>query len=128
MVDKTLGTKTTAVETYERPLGNSYRKSADGLADNGQGIEGLEMSGEGVLSNTNEPEVVEEAVLEQGLHALEGKNKAWYTYLTTRDFWIVLLIGYVPIPIAIYFTYSDNQTDKFSPSASQGPTLSPPFS
>lgn len=32
-------------------------------------------------------------ILGQGLEALEGKKKAWYSYLTTRDFWIVLAIG-----------------------------------
>jgi solute carrier family 35 protein F1/2 len=97
MADKTVGTKTTAVETCERPLGNSYRKSADGLVDNGQGVGSLEMSDDSAVAHTNETDVVDEAVLEQGLHAIEGKKNKWYTYLTTKDFWIVLLIGYFPV-------------------------------
>ncbi|KAI0905237.1 DUF914-domain-containing protein [Ustulina deusta] len=31
----------------------------------------------------------------QALHALEGKRVRWYSYLTTRDFWFVLIIGQV---------------------------------
>lgn len=34
-------------------------------------------------------------VLEHGIEAIEGKKSAWYAYLTTRDFWLVLTIGYV---------------------------------
>lgn len=34
-------------------------------------------------------------VLYQGIEALEGKGKVWYAYLMTRDFWLVLVIGYV---------------------------------
>jgi solute carrier family 35 protein F1/2 len=33
-------------------------------------------------------------ILGQGLDAIEGKKKAWYSYFTTRDFWIVLALGY----------------------------------
>ncbi|KAI0522246.1 DUF914-domain-containing protein [Xylaria bambusicola] len=31
----------------------------------------------------------------QALHALEGKKVRWYSYLTTRDFWFVLIVGQV---------------------------------
>lgn len=98
MADKTVGTATTAVDAYDRPLGNSYRKSADGMVDDGQGRGTLEMGGAGIATLVDDDEVVDEAVLEQGIHALEGKKKAWYAYLLTKDFWIVLLIGYVIPP------------------------------
>jgi solute carrier family 35 protein F1/2 len=53
----------------------------------------MEMSGEEERTRANGEETVNEAVLEQGIQALEGKRKAWYTYLTTKDFWIVVIIG-----------------------------------
>jgi len=38
---------------------------------------------------------VEAVVLEQAIEAIEGKKSAWYAYLMTADFWIVLVIGQV---------------------------------
>jgi hypothetical protein len=100
MADKSLGTKTTAVEAYDRPLGNSYRKSGDGLYGNGQGSGSVEMTGDEGVRAANGEDVVDEVVLEQGIQALESKKTAWYAYLTTKDFWIVLVIGYV---ISLFF-------------------------
>lgn len=34
-------------------------------------------------------------VVSEGLHVLEDKKVRWYSYLTTQDFWIVLVIGQV---------------------------------
>ncbi|KAI1352648.1 DUF914-domain-containing protein [Xylaria sp. FL0043] len=34
-------------------------------------------------------------VVSQALHALEGKRVRWYSYLKTRDFWFVLVVGQV---------------------------------
>lgn len=42
-----------------------------------------------------EEEEVDAVVLEQGIQALENKGRKWYAYLLTKDFWIVLAIGYV---------------------------------
>jgi hypothetical protein len=47
---------------------------------------------------------VERVELAQAINEIEGKKKAWYAYLTTRDFWIVLLIGFVflSVPSSLY--------------------------
>ncbi|KAI1181279.1 DUF914-domain-containing protein [Nemania sp. FL0916] len=37
----------------------------------------------------------EGAVVSEGLRALEGRKVRWYSYLTTRDFWIVLVVGQI---------------------------------
>ncbi|KAI0389217.1 DUF914-domain-containing protein [Xylariaceae sp. FL0594] len=39
--------------------------------------------------------VVADEALTQALQALEGKKVHWYSYLATRDFWIVLVIGQI---------------------------------
>ena len=47
-------------------------------------------------STISAPTATDEAALvNQGLHAIQAKNVHWYSYLATRDFWIVLLIGQV---------------------------------
>ncbi|KAJ2965773.1 hypothetical protein NUW58_g10823 [Xylaria curta] len=51
----------------------------------------------------------EAAVVSQGLQALEGKKVRWYSYLTTRDFWIVLVIGQV-LALAITATNTPSST------------------
>lgn len=35
----------------------------------------------------------EDAAVGQGIHIIEAKSVHWYSYLTTKDFWIVLAIG-----------------------------------
>lgn len=60
---------------------------------NEHGTSSLEMNNNGV-SVDSRGEAVDNAVLEQELEALESKKK-WYSYLSTKDFWIVLLIGLV---------------------------------
>ena len=82
-------TKTTAIEMQrEFDNGNveSY-KSSDGLE--GMGDESASMD---MRAQVREDEVDVE-ILERGIEALEGKKKAWYAYLLTKDFWLVLLIG-----------------------------------
>jgi solute carrier family 35, member F1/2 len=90
MADKHLATKVTGVETYAVGNGDSYRKSSDGLEV--AGSDGIEIAGQRVGTNTDE---VDPEVLEHAIQALENKKTAWWAYLTTRDFWLVLLIGYV---------------------------------
>jgi hypothetical protein len=125
MASKATGVKTSAVETHERHVGDSY-KSSDGLKGNGDGSGSIEMVGErGVNGDGDE---VDPEVLEHAIEALEKKKTAWYAYLTTRDFWIVLMIGYV-LSIGYWCTFITNgKTDKFLPSASLPPTRSPPSS
>lgn len=91
MADKNTGTKFTAIET-QRDVGNgngeSY-KGSDGLApgDDSGSLEIRAQVGE---------DGVDAEVLEHAIEVLEGKKKAWYAYLLTRDFWLVLLIGFAP--------------------------------
>lgn len=91
MADKNVETKTTAIET-QRDVGNgngeSY-KGSDGLKGVGEESGSMEMHAQ-VGEDGVDPEVLEHAI-----EALEGKKKAWYAYLLTRDFWLVLLIGQV---------------------------------
>jgi len=125
MASKTTEVKTSAVETHERHVGDSY-KSSDGLEGNGDGSGSIEMVGErGVVGDGDE---VDPEVLEHAIEALEKKKTAWYAYLTTRDFWIVLMIGYV-LSIDNWCTFNtDENTDKSLHSASQARTPSLPSS
>lgn len=126
MADKTAGTLTTAVEAYDRPLGNSYRKSGDGFYGNELGGGAVEINGDGGVRAVNGEDAVDEVVLEQALQALETKKTSWYAYLTTKDFWLVLAIGYVlSATNSLYCKYTDSCIDKSSPSASLPRTLSP---
>jgi hypothetical protein len=108
MASKTVETKTTAIETYERPLGESYRKSSDGLEGNGDESGSIEMvrnEYEGVRGVNGEN--VDGVVLEHAIEVLEGKKKAWYAYLTTKDFWMVLVLGYVHLPFLLQSIFDD---------------------
>ncbi|KAI9055156.1 hypothetical protein LZ554_000120 [Drepanopeziza brunnea f. sp. 'monogermtubi'] len=74
----------TVTETGETgPAGVSYRKSNETRSS--------EVVGE---RSVGDDEIAPE-ILGQGLDAIEGKKKAWYSYFTTRDFWIVLALGQV---------------------------------
>lgn len=75
--------KTTAVETHARKLGN---EESNDLGD------GNDVSVEGPRADGSD-ESIDEVVLEQAIEALESKKKKWWAYLTTRDFWFVLLLG-----------------------------------
>jgi solute carrier family 35 protein F1/2 len=88
MESKNLASKVTGVETYETHLGD---KSSEGLDGNGNGSGSLEMTGQRGVTATDEE--VDPEILEHALQALENKKTAWWAYLTTRDFWLVLLIG-----------------------------------
>ncbi|KAI5924505.1 solute carrier family 35 member F1 [Camillea tinctor] len=46
-------------------------------------------------NNNNNDEVATNEAVSQGLHQLEARKVHWYSYLTTADFWIVLLVGQV---------------------------------
>jgi solute carrier family 35 protein F1/2 len=85
-------TKTTAIETQEdmgiaHVNGESY-KGSDGLEGPDEDSGSMEMRPQGDVEDGVDGEVLEHAI-----EALEGKKKAWYAYLLTRDFWLVLLIG-----------------------------------
>ena len=85
-------TMTSAIETQQDMgighVNGEYYKPSDGLEGTGDESGSMEMR----------PQVTDDVdgeVLEQAIEALEGQKKAWYAYLLTRDFWLVLLIGYV---------------------------------
>lgn len=68
------GTKTTGFEAHDAPIG------------------AIELSTSQSASGRDH---VDGAVLEHAIVAIEGKNKSWYAYLLTREFWSVLVIGQV---------------------------------
>ncbi len=96
MTSKDTETKTTAVETHAIDNGEFYRKS-DGMEGNGESSNSM-TAGRRVNGLDEE---VDGEVLEHAIEALESKRTAWYAYLVTKDFWLVLLIGYVCSPLAI---------------------------
>jgi hypothetical protein len=77
--------KTTAIETHDRKLGNAESN------DLGDGSNEVRVEGPGPGGSED---TVDELVLEQAIDALESKKTKWWAYLTTRDFWFVLLLGY----------------------------------
>lgn len=81
--------KATGVETTELPVGQSYKAADDGMEHVRDGSGSIEMRGSGSGSEDN----IDGEVLEYAIQSLEGKRKHWYTYLTTKDFWLVLAIG-----------------------------------
>ncbi len=91
MASNDLDTK--AIQVDERQMGNTaetgYRKNNDGLDGGGSGS--LEMVNEQRLGGGDDD--VDPEVLQHAIEALETKKTAWYAYLTTWDFWIVLLLG-----------------------------------
>lgn len=119
MADKEVG-KTTAMETFEARgvNGESYLKSTDGL-----GASGNEMIGDGYVNRDAD---VNPEVLEHAIEVLETKNKKWYAYLTTRDFWFVLALGYVLLSQGS--CNANHIIDKSSPYASRLQTHSLPSS
>jgi len=78
--------KSTGIQTHTHPVEGESYKANDGLEGSGS----MEMRNE-----MGEEEEVDAVVLEQGIQALENKGRKWYAYLLTKDFWIVLAIGYV---------------------------------
>ncbi|CZS93774.1 hypothetical protein WAI453_001217 [Rhynchosporium graminicola] len=87
-----MATKQAIIETNERgPMGETYRKSSDGLDSNALPVSSLDANGDRRVEDTD----VSPEVLANALETLEGKKKSWYSYLLTKDFWIVLLIGQI---------------------------------
>lgn len=80
--------KATGVEATELPVKQSYK-----AADDMEHVRG-ESGSIGMRASESEDNIDGE-VLEYALQSLESKKKHWYTYLTTKDFWIVLVIGQV---------------------------------
>jgi hypothetical protein len=108
-----------AIETQDRALGNdeSY-KSSDDLNGNGLGHGSSEVSDE-ELRTAEGQETVDGLVLEQAIEAIESKKSKWWAYLTTREFWIVLLLGCVFLSLSSPLLNADHPIDKSWLSASQ---------
>lgn len=93
MASKSAGKKISAVEVHTAVVGNSYRKSNDdfGIVESGSG------SGNRV-GETDGHEAIptpSRAELATALQEIEGRKTKWYSYLTTKDFYIVLVLGHV---------------------------------
>lgn len=102
MDSKSAETKTSVIETRSTIIGNdsSCRKSNDdfGPTTSGSG------SGNGVGVKDGHEIYMAEPVpsrmeLATALQELERRKTKWYSYLTTKDFWIVLVLGYVFLSI-----------------------------
>lgn len=96
MDSKTADTKTTAIETHDRALenGEDYRRSSDVLEINEHGNGTTETNSDELRAANSGGEAVDAVVLEQAIEALESKKTKWYAYMTTKEFWAVLLLGY----------------------------------
>ncbi|TGJ83380.1 hypothetical protein E0Z10_g5390 [Xylaria hypoxylon] len=46
-------------------------------------------------SSDDDDAAADNEAVSQALHALEGRKVRWYSYLKTRDFWFVLIVGQV---------------------------------
>lgn len=78
------GMNTSSVETGNAtPYGESYRKAGD---------EGLQLDERGHYDSSNT-----DVAAAEGLAALESNKTSWFGYMKTKDFWIVLVIGYASI-------------------------------
>jgi solute carrier family 35 protein F1/2 len=109
MASKGAEIKTSAIETHTTAIGNgaSYGKSTDDFgvtgsrsgSGNGVGVEEInEMDMAGPV-----PSGVE---LATALQKIEGRKTQWYAYLTTKDFWIVIILGYVLSSYTAYYCVS----------------------
>lgn len=79
--------RTTAVEAPGHTVGEFYNKTSDGLEPTGSGSQ----DAPGSYEMGNAP--AERVELAHAIAEIESKKKAWYAYLLTRDFWIVLVLG-----------------------------------
>lgn len=91
MASRDTETKTSAIETHAVGTvnGSSYRKSTDDFGvttevNNGAGHE-VEVTDAGVTRED----------LATAIQVIEAKKHRWYAYFTTKDFWAVLVLGYV---------------------------------
>ncbi|KAB8295977.1 hypothetical protein EYC80_008794 [Monilinia laxa] len=81
--------KAPGVETNISSLGEErHTKSSDGAAPGSSGS--FETAG-----NRAAEDQVDGEVLEHAIENLKTKNGAWWAYLLTRDFWIILLLGQI---------------------------------
>lgn len=72
-------TKVTGIETNVNSLEERYTSPVV-LGVNGDRVAGNQVDAE---------------ILEHAIENLEAKKKVWWAYLLTRDFWIIILLGYV---------------------------------
>lgn len=100
---------TSAVETSQETSSGYYHKSADEEIHNVDGDHVAPGSAGGPYEMRHtEDESPEE--LDEVIEAIESKKKVWYAYLTTWDFWIVVILGYArpfrfeKVHLANYFT------------------------
>lgn len=89
-------TATSALETNESSPTSYYQKSADAsneeIPQNAGHATTDSVSGRYEMGNGDEDG---EENLGEAIEAIEAKKKVWYAYLTTWDFWIVVILGFV---------------------------------
>lgn len=74
------GMNTSSLETGTA-YGENYRKT---------GADGLQLDERGHYDSSNN-----DVAAAEGIAALESEKTSWFGYMKTKDFWIVLVIGYV---------------------------------
>ena len=79
--------KATGVEAHAHTVGESYKAADEGHVVS-DGSNSMEMRGDRGGDDYADADVVA-----AGIEALEKKRTHWYSYVMTRDFWIVLIIG-----------------------------------
>lgn len=88
---------TSAVEAHETSSSSYYHKSADNedIHDNNGNAATDGMSGRYEMDDNNENAGEDLAPV---IEAIESKKKVWYAYLTTWDFWIVVILVWIDLP------------------------------
>ncbi|KXJ93787.1 hypothetical protein Micbo1qcDRAFT_158666 [Microdochium bolleyi] len=78
------------------------------------------MTGHGTDTGTESDGAATQEAVDLGLQRLEGRKTRWYSYVTTKDFWVALLVGQV---LALCIT----GTNTFSSLLSQNKVSIPAF-
>lgn len=54
---------------------------------------------------TDDTDTLPDEEIGRAIDELENQEKSWFAYLKTRDFYIVLILGYAKMPCHIYDIY-----------------------
>ncbi|EPQ61852.1 Bgt-5423 [Blumeria graminis f. sp. tritici] len=106
MAHKTCEENNTSIEVSDQPTGLTLGPELS------SGLEIQDLNTQDFGITNNEPQANTE-IVQRGLEVIESKKSAWYTYLMTRDFWTVLILGQVlALCITATNTFSTLLVDK----------------
>lgn len=100
--EMTKGTAATAFSQVDSTGHGDRDRSADGARTGG--------TEEPLHEGTDDTDTLQDGDIGRAIDELENKEKSWFAYLKTRDFYIVLLLGYAkystrPLARHIYDIY-----------------------